>query len=237
MKRASSTLTEPAESAPFRSFFFPGCLLHAEVKLRPTKAFKEATLKTDAAGACGLALIRCGELAHAALSRDSPLILWIKEACVGESPQDVDSLLGIMRDSVEELKEIKREVFKVANVGSQVTAGIFNQGIDKQRLLVCSSSAAKAVRSTLELCKPSITLLFGGDEARIKEMLEAAKHRPYQAAPYRSKVPSHFRSSDSQEGRDRKKMSYSKKPYQKRNRSSGKANGPASKRGEGQKKK
>jgi hypothetical protein len=166
--RASSTLTEPAESVPFRSSLFPGCLLHAEAELRPTKAFKEAILKTDAAGACGLALVRCGELAHAALGKDSPLILRMKEACAGESPQDADSLLGVMRDSLEELKEIKREVFKVANVGSEVAAGIFNQGIEEQRLLVCGSSSAKAVRSTLELSKPSITHLFGGDESRIK---------------------------------------------------------------------
>jgi hypothetical protein len=47
MKRASSTLTEPPESAPCRSSLFPGCLLHAEAELRPTKLFKEAIFKTD----------------------------------------------------------------------------------------------------------------------------------------------------------------------------------------------
>jgi hypothetical protein len=36
-----------------------------------------------------------------------------------------------MRDSLEELKEIKREIFKVANVGSKIAAGIFNQGIEE----------------------------------------------------------------------------------------------------------
>jgi hypothetical protein len=70
MKRASSTLTEPAESAPFRSSLFPGCLFHAEAELKPKKAFKDAVLKTDAAGACGLAHVRCGELAHAAFGKD-----------------------------------------------------------------------------------------------------------------------------------------------------------------------
>jgi hypothetical protein len=163
----------------------------------------------------------------------------MKDACAGESPQTADALLGVMRDSLEELKAIKKEIFKVVNVGSKIAAGIFNQGIEEQRVLVCVSSSAKAIRSTLELCKPSLTDLFGRDESRINKAVEAAKYRPYQAAPYRSKTPSHFRSSDSQEGRDRKKMPYPKKgpsSYKSR-RSSGKANGPASKKGEGQKKK
>jgi hypothetical protein len=86
MKGASSTLMEPAESVPFRSSLFPGCLLHAEAELKPKKAFKEAVQKTNAAGACGLAYICCGELAHAALGKDSPLIQRMKDACAGESP-------------------------------------------------------------------------------------------------------------------------------------------------------
>jgi hypothetical protein len=136
---------------------------------------------------------------------------------------------------LEELNEIKREISKVSNVGSRITAGVFNQGIEEQRLLVCDSLTAKAVKSTLELCKPSLTHLFGEDNTRIKKALEAAKFRLYQASPYRSKVPSYFRSSDSQEGRYRKRKPYNKKLF-KSSRPSGKANCPASKKGEGQKK-
>jgi hypothetical protein len=126
------------------------------------------------------------------------MIKRMKDACSGESPQGADALLGIMRDSLEELNEIKRKISKVSNVGSKLAAGIVNQGIEEQRVLVCDSPAAKAVRSTLELCKPSLTHLFGGDETGIEKAMEAAKFRPYQAAPYRSKAPSYFRSSDSQ---------------------------------------
>jgi hypothetical protein len=160
----------------------------------------------------------------------------MKGVCAGESPQTVDALLGVVRDSLDKLKAIKKEIFKVANVGSKIAAGIFNQGIQEQRDLVCESTSAKSIRSTLKLCKPSLTHLFGGDESRINKAMEAAMYRPYQAAPYRSKAPSSFRSSDSQEGWDCKKAPYPKKSY-KPCRSSGKANGPASKKGEGQKKK
>jgi hypothetical protein len=55
MKRASFTLTEPAELAPFRLSLFSDCLLYAEADLKPRKAFKDAVLKT--AGACCLALV------------------------------------------------------------------------------------------------------------------------------------------------------------------------------------
>jgi hypothetical protein len=235
MKRISSVLTELAESAPFRSSLFPTSLLHAEADLRTKKAFKEATLHMDAAGACGLSLVRCGELVHAILGKDSPLIKKMKDACMGESPQDVDSLLVVLRDSLGELNSIKKEVSKVSLVGSKIAAGIFNQGIEEQRCLVCGSPAAK---STLEVCKLSLTHLFGDDDARLDKVLEAAKFSRFHSAPYRPKAPSYFRPSNSQEGRDKRKKPY-KKPYKSsyKPRSSGKAHGPASKKGEGQQKK
>jgi hypothetical protein len=63
----------------------------------------------------------------------------------------------------------------------------------------------------LEDCKPSLTHLFG-DDTRIKEALDAAKYKPYQAAPFRPKSFSNPRSSDSQEGKGwRKKTPYNKK--------------------------
>jgi hypothetical protein len=34
----------------------------------------------------------------------------MKDACLGESPQDVDSLLSILRDSHEELGEVRKEI-------------------------------------------------------------------------------------------------------------------------------
>jgi hypothetical protein len=126
MKRTSSVLTEPAELAPFRLLLFPSCLLHAEADLKPKKAFKEAVFRTDAAGACSLSLVQCGELAHATLGKVSPLIKRMKDACTGESPQDVDSLLTVLRDSLIELNSIKKEISKVSNIGSKIAAGIFN---------------------------------------------------------------------------------------------------------------
>jgi hypothetical protein len=130
MKRTTSALTEPVASAPFRASLFSTCLLHAEADLRLKKAFKEATLKTDAAGACGLALVRCGELAFAALGKESPMIQWMKDAVTGESPQDADSLISVLRDSLGEVYEVKKEISKNSNVGSGIAAGVFNQGID-----------------------------------------------------------------------------------------------------------
>jgi hypothetical protein len=204
--------------------------------LKPKKDFKKASLRTNAAGTCGLALVRCGELDFAALGKDSTLMTRIKDACSGESPQDVDSLLFVLRDTHEELSEVRKGISKISNVGSRIAAGSFNQGIEDLRRLVWESTAAKLIRPTLELYKPSLSHLFG-DDAHIEKALEAAKFKPYQATPYRPKSSSHPRSSDAQEGRD-----WKKKPYQRpnksnnRSRSSGKGKGPASKKGEGQKK-
>jgi hypothetical protein len=186
-----------------------------------------------------LALVRCGELAFAALGKDSTMIRRMQGAVSGESSQDTDSLISVLRDSLADLQEIKKEVKRISNVGSGIAAGVFNQGIEDLRHLVWESNSAKPIRSTLEVVKPSLTHLFGDDEARIEKALEATKHRPYQAAPYRSKASSssYYRPSGSQEGRDHKKKPY-KRPYKSsKQKTSGKANGPASKRWEGQKKK
>jgi hypothetical protein len=80
LKMTVSSLTEPPESASFRSLKFPASLLRAEADLRVKKTFKDEVLRTDAAGACGLAFIRCGEIAHATLGKGSKLILAMKSA-------------------------------------------------------------------------------------------------------------------------------------------------------------
>jgi hypothetical protein len=71
---------EPAESASFKLSLFPASLLHAEADLRSKKAFKEEVQRMDATGTCGLALVRCGELAHATLGKDSAVIIRMKNA-------------------------------------------------------------------------------------------------------------------------------------------------------------
>jgi hypothetical protein len=71
---------------------------------------------------------------------------------------------------------------------------------------------------------------------RIREALEADRRRPYQAGSFRSKPNYNPRSTKSQQGWSRKK-----KPTKRHSKKSsysgpaGKANGPASKKGEGQK--
>jgi hypothetical protein len=78
LKKAVSTLTEPPESVIFRSSKFPPSLLHVEVDLKSNRAFKDEVLRMDAAGACGLAFVRCGEIAHATLGKSSKLIAAMK---------------------------------------------------------------------------------------------------------------------------------------------------------------
>jgi hypothetical protein len=236
LKKAVSTLTQPPESVIFKSSKFPPSLLHIEADLKSNRAFKDKVLRTDAAGACGLAFIRCGEIAHATLGKTSKLIAAMKSAAADDSPQDADSLKEVLQVSFEELDTVKKEVERVSLLGSRIAAGIYNQGIKEQRRLVCNSTAAKCVKSTLEVLKPSLTHLFGDDDSRIDKALEAAKFSPGQQ-PYRPKAP-FYRSSDTQEGRGRKSKPYfwqKKSSY--KPRSTGKGPGPASRKGEGQQKK
>jgi hypothetical protein len=120
-------------------------------------------------------------------------------------------------------------------VGSRIAAGVYNQGIKEQRRLVCDSPAAKHIKSTLEVLKPSLSHLFGDDGSRIEKALVAAKFSPGLQS-YRPKAP-HFRSSNSQEGRNRRSKPYFKPTKKYKPRSSGKGPSPASRKGEGQQKK
>jgi hypothetical protein len=74
MKRRASALAVDNAAAPFRVSLFPSSLLHAEADLKPKKAFKEASLRTNVAGACCLAFARSGEMASVALGRDSSVL-------------------------------------------------------------------------------------------------------------------------------------------------------------------
>jgi hypothetical protein len=174
-KKFVSALTGPPESAPFKSLKFPSSLLHVKADLRSKKLFKDEVLRTDAAGACGLAFIRCGKIAHATLGKGSDLILAMKEAASEDSPHDADALREVLRASLAGLDTVKKEVEKVSLVGSRIAAGVFNQGSKEQRHLICESTQAKAIKSSLEVCKPSLTHLFGDDESRIDKALEATK--------------------------------------------------------------
>jgi hypothetical protein len=162
----------------------------------------------------------------------------MKSAAAEDSPHDADALREVLRASLVGLATVKKEVERVSLVGSRIAAGVFSQGTKEQRRLVCESTQVKSIKSSLEVCKPSLTHLFGDDESRIDKELEATKY--YQGAhglqPYRPKAP-YFRSPDSQGGREGRSKPYSKKQKSTyRPRSLGKGPGPAPKKGEGQKK-
>jgi hypothetical protein len=151
MKREVSALMEPDASAPFRASAFPSCLLHAEADLKPKKDFKEAMLHMNVAGACGLALVRCREMAFSALGKDSSVMKRLSLILSKDSPQDPEALLSTLRDTQEDLIDICKGLGRIAYVGSRIAAGSFNQGIDDLRHLVWESTAAKPIRPSLEL--------------------------------------------------------------------------------------
>jgi hypothetical protein len=130
------------------------------------------------AGACGLALIRCSELAFSLLGKDYSIMSRLHDAISGDSPQDAESLLQVIRDTKEDLVDVRKGLGKAANVGSDIAAGFFNQGVEELCHLVWESPLSKAVKPTLEVCPPSLTHLFDNN-VRIREALEADRRRPH----------------------------------------------------------
>jgi hypothetical protein len=231
-KRKVTTLTSAKEAAHFRTSLFPPSLLHVEADLKAKKNFRESVLKTNIAGACGLALVRCGELAYSALGQGSELMTALNGAISGESPQDTASLLKLLVSIKGNVKDVRHALADTTNVGAKLAAGSFNQGIDEVRRQVWESPLAKAIRPTLECCPPSSTLLFSDDQ-RIKEALEADRRRPYQASSFPSRAPK----SRSKGGQQWKPKTPAKRGKQPRfQRGAGKGPSPrTSKKGEGKK--
>jgi hypothetical protein len=52
----------------------------------------------------------------------------LNEAISGDFPQDADSLLQLIKDSKEDLMDICKGLGRIANVGTKIAAGSFNQG-------------------------------------------------------------------------------------------------------------
>jgi len=233
MKRKVTTLTVAKEAAHFRTSLFPPSLLHVEADLKGKKPFKDSVLKTNVAGACGMALVRCGELAYSALGQGSELMDLLNNAISGETPQDAASLLKTMHDIKTCVKDVRHALADTANVGAKLAAGSFNQGIDEVRHHIWDSPLVKVVKPTLECCPPSSTHLFS-DDARIKEALEADRRRPFQSASYRSKTPKQQRSRGGQTW-SKGKSTPAKRGKSRKQRGAGKAPGPHSKKEGGQK--
>jgi hypothetical protein len=232
MKRKVTTLTVAKEAAHFRTSLFPPSLMHVEADLKGKKAFKESVLRTNVSGACGLALVRSGELAHSALGQGSELMTLLNNAISGVTPQDAATLLKLLTSIKGNVKDVRHALVDNADVGAKLAAGSFNQGIDEIRRHVWDSPQAKVVKSTLECCPPSSTHLFS-DDARIKEALEADRRRPFKAASFPSKSPGKRKSKGGQSW-SKQKPTPAKRGKPRRQRGAGKAPGPHSKKNEGQ---
>jgi hypothetical protein len=234
MRRKVNTLTVAKEAAHFRTSLYPPSLLHVEAELKGKKPYKDSVLRTNVSGACGFALVRCGELAHSALGQGSELMNHLSNAISGETPQDADSLLKTLHDIKNCVKDVRHALVDTANVGAKLAAGSFNQGIDEVRRHIWDCPTVKVVKPTLECCPPSSTHLFH-DDARIKEALEADRRRPSQATSFRSKTPKQQRFKGGQQW-SKGKSTPAKRGRPRGQRGAGKGPGPHSKKGEGQKK-
>jgi hypothetical protein len=126
MKRKAFAHAESSSSTPFRVSKFPSSLLHAEADLRPKKAFKEASLRTNMAGACCLAFVWSGEMVFSALGKNSAIICRLNAAISGDSAQDVETLLQVLRDTSEDLSDIAVGLKNIAHEGTTIAAGSFN---------------------------------------------------------------------------------------------------------------
>jgi hypothetical protein len=117
------------EAAHFRASKFPSSLLHVEADLKGEKPFQEAVTRTNVAGACGLALVRCGELVFSSLGKGSELMIRLSDAFSGESSLGAGYLLQLLRGTKEDLMD-REGLGDIADVGAEIATGSYNQGVD-----------------------------------------------------------------------------------------------------------
>jgi hypothetical protein len=94
-------------------------------------------------------------------------------------------------DTKEDLVDIRKGLGKVANVGSDIAAASFNQGVDNLRHLVWESPLSKVVRPTLELCPPSLIISSATtrESARPGKRIGGGHIRPAPSAPSPTSAP------------------------------------------------
>jgi hypothetical protein len=83
-------------------------------------------LRTNVAGACCLAFVRSGEMAFSALGKNLSVMSRLNAAISGDSAQDAETLLQVLRDTHEDLTDVAVGLKDVALVGSSIAAGSFN---------------------------------------------------------------------------------------------------------------
>jgi hypothetical protein len=94
-------------------------------------------------GACGLALVCCGEIAFSALGKESDVMKRLSLVLSKDSLQDAETLLSALRDTQEDLIDIRKGLGRIANVGSRIAAGI-----DSSQTYSPNSGALPAVAYT-----------------------------------------------------------------------------------------
>lgn len=211
MKGAVRSLTIRPNSAPFKSSKLPDCISFIEDSLSGDKIFKESRERADVAGACGLSLIRCGEIVSASVS---DLMENIKA-----DDFDFESFRASMK---EKLTKLQNGVNETVELGTRVAAGAFNQEVKVQRNQVLNCRLGRPIKDTLESCDPTSIHLFEDQASKIKEAVLASRIQP--STSFKSNFPrrgsSKFRPSSE------KKESYDKsydKSYNKASRGYNKA--------------
>jgi hypothetical protein len=74
------------------------------------------------AGACALAFVRSGEMAFSALGQNSCVMSRLDAAISGDSAQDAETLLQVLRDTQEDLTDVAVGLKDVSRVGSSIAA-------------------------------------------------------------------------------------------------------------------
>lgn len=147
------------------------------------KEFKASKDRANAAGACGLSVIRCSEIVKTSVDD-------ILEALRDGEDKDFKALSERIAKA---LKSMQNDVSDVTTLGTKVAAGSFNQEVALQRKLLIASKQGSLIKDTLSQCLPTAILTFDDKGSRIKDALEAARAHPRPSYQPKSSSRSFFK--------------------------------------------
>jgi hypothetical protein len=128
MKSGIKMLLEQEEAAPFKTLVLPECISYMGPDLKKVRGFPEAELRSNAAGACALAALRCAEASRSYSKEINNICRTPLPQLEGASQEDIDQVSALFKSIQGEVAKWKSAINDASNFGAKNLSGYVQQG-------------------------------------------------------------------------------------------------------------
>jgi hypothetical protein len=116
------------KAAPFKTLVLPECISYMGPDLKKVRGFPEAELRSNAAGACALAALRCAEASRSYSKEINNICRTPLPQLEGASQEDIDQVSALFKSIQGEVAKWKSAINDASNFGAKNLSGYVQQG-------------------------------------------------------------------------------------------------------------